>query len=115
MLGACKKKPVVEVDESFIGVWKHNFDQSKTKYLIIKSHGRGFIEDYENGEIKKFTQNRKWLTKNNTLYFGWLGIGNEKFSIDQQPIMSLDTLIHNYDTIYPNQKYIVLDGDYYKD
>lgn len=115
LLGACKKKPVVEIDEMFIGVWKHNINQTKAKYLIINSNSRGFIEEYENGEVKKFTQKRKWLTKKNTLYFGWTGSGNEKFSIDQSPHISLDTMIQSYDTVYPNQKFLILDGVYYKD
>ena len=115
LVGACKKKPAIEIDELFVGIWIHNSSHFERRYLIIRTNGKGDIQDYENDESINFTKTRKWLIKNNTLYFGWTSGGKSKFSIDQYPLISVDTIINNYDTIYPNQKYMILDGDYYVD
>mgnify|MGYP000148853880 CR=1 FL=1 len=115
LFGSCKKEPATEIDELFIGVWVHNYSTLDRKYISIKSNSKGHIVEYENNTSKSDTQNRKWLIKNNHLYFGWTGSGDEKFSIDQYPMFSTDTIIDNFDTIYPNQKYMILDGYYYVD
>jgi hypothetical protein len=114
-VGACKKKPATEIDPLFIAIWTHNSSPTDTKYLKIRANSKGGIEEYENGQSQSVTKDRKWLIKNNTLYFGWTGGGNEKFSIDQYPLISVDTIITDFDTVYPNQKYMILDGNYYLD
>jgi len=110
---ACKKKPIVEQDNSFIGGWRHNIDESETIYLIINENSKGFIEHYENDQFEDDTQHRKWLIKNNVLYFGWLGMGSEKFTIDQYPIIATSPILNNLDTVNIGDTYMILEGDYY--
>ncbi len=111
---ACQKEPAIELDSNFIGNWKHNRDANKTIILQIEEDSKGYIEYFENGSFKSDTQRRKWLIKKNKLYFGWLAAKDEKFSIDQYPNVASNLIINNYDTIFSGEKYLILDGNYFK-
>jgi hypothetical protein len=115
LIVSCKKEPAIEIDEQFIGSWKHNIDANHTIYLGIESDSKGFIERYENGKFKSDTQQRKWLIKKDKLYFGWTSAKDEKFSIDTYPSIATNTIIHNLDTIQVGERYVILDGEYYQD
>ncbi len=111
----CKKEPATEIDAQFVGSWKHRTDESHTIYLGIANNSRGSIERYENGKFKSDTRQRKWLIKKDKLYFGWTAAPGEKFSIDQYPSIASVLIIHNLDTIQPGERYLILEGAYYKD
>lgn len=110
---SCKKEAAINVNENLIGIWKHNVDASNTIYLEIDDDSKGYIEYYENGTFKSDTQKRKWLIKDNKLFFGWLGAGDEKFIINQYPSISPNVIISGSDTISTGDTYIVLDEKYY--
>jgi hypothetical protein len=113
-ISACQKEPAIEIDAKFIGNWEHHQNANKTIYLTIEADSKGQIEYYENGSFKSDTQQRKWLIKKNTLYFGWLATKDEIFSINQYPVKASTIVINNYDTILAGENYMVLDGGYYK-
>jgi hypothetical protein len=113
LLVSCEKVPAIDVDEQFIGTWKHNVDANNTIYLGIKSDYKGFIERYENGKFKSDTQRRKWLIKKDKLHFGWMSAKYERFTIDAYPTVATTIIIHNLDTIQVGDRYVILDGKYY--
>jgi hypothetical protein len=112
---SCKKEPATEIDAQFVGSWKHIIDESHTIYLSIENNSKGFIERYENGQFKSDTQQRKWLIKKDKLYFGWTSAKDEKFSIDKYPAIASSLIINNHDTVQIGERYIILEGEYYKD
>lgn len=104
----CKKK-VIKVDQNFEGVWLHRFDNEKSIYFTINKNSSGIREWYTNGKFEKDEHTRRWRVKNNYLY----GEG-EKIKIDKYPTVTTTIYINNYDTVYPDQSYIILDGDVYR-
>jgi len=110
---ACKKKRAVDFESQLVGNWRHNSDNIHTIYLEIDSDSKGYIEYYENGEFKSDTQHRKWLVKNNTLYFGWMSGRDEKFSIDSEPQIATFEFIKEYDTIIIGNRFVIFDGKYF--
>ncbi len=104
----CKKK-VVEVDQNFEGVWLHRFDNEKNIYFTINKNSSGIREWYTNGHFEKDEHTRRWRVKNNYL----CGEG-QKLKIDKYPTSITSIYINNYDTVYPNQFYIILDGEVYR-
>jgi hypothetical protein len=113
LLFSCKKEAAISVQSQLEGFWKHNSDQTHSVFLEIGADSKGYIEYFENNEFKSDTQQRKWLIKNNILYFGWLTGKEEKFSIDLNPTVATFEFIKQFDTIEIGHRYIVLDGAYY--
>jgi hypothetical protein len=113
ILFSCKKETAITVQSQLEGTWKHHSDKTHTVFLQIGADSKGYIEYYENNEFKSDTQFRKWLIKNNFLYFGWLAGKEEKFSIDLSPSIATFEFIKQYDTIEVGQRYIVLNGSFY--
>ncbi len=113
VLFSCKKEAATTVQSQLEGIWKHHSDQTHTVFLEIGADSKGYIEYYENNTFKSDTQPRKWLIKNNVLYFGWLSGKEEKFSIDLNPSTATFEFIKQYDTIEAGHRYIVLNGSFY--
>ena len=110
----CKKKSAIKIDSLFKNEWKHNKDETHSEILQIGNGKSGYIEQHENGEIKSDTQPRKWLIKNDKLYFGWLAGKGNQYSIDLYPTIASTTIVVNFDTINIGENYIILDGNYYR-
>lgn len=109
------------MNPEFIGAWKLR-NINYIKYLEINTNSEGNIVYYDGvGNFESVTQTRKWLTKDDYLYFGQLGsddpIGDdkmdEKFKIDLNPTVSNSTIYTGYDTVFTGDIYIILDGKYY--
>jgi hypothetical protein len=117
LLVACQKEPVHRKDQVFVGSWQHRIDQLHAyRSIRIGSDSRGWLDVY-NADGKKTgggDQSRKWLHKKDYLYFGWLGMGDEKYHIDQYPKTAAELLINGFDTIPAGEIYLVMDGDYYR-
>ena len=64
-----KKDSAVELDQNYIGVWRHNFNSNGSQYLDIGTASYVFIQNYENNELQSDRQQRKWLVKNDKLLF----------------------------------------------
>ena len=109
----CKKKSAVKIDNLFKNEWKHFIDANHSEILIIPNSAKGTIEQHENGQLISDTQPRKWLIKNNRLYFGWISFKGAQYSIESYPTVALNTLINDFDTINVGDSYIILDGNYY--
>ena len=114
MTFSCKKKAAIKVDGLFKNNWKHNIDDSHSEVLVIGNGISGYIEQYENGNIESDTQPRKWLIKNNRLYFGWMAFKGDQYSIDLYPTITPTVIISDFDTIDAGDQYIILDGNYYR-
>lgn len=111
---SCKKKHALKIDAQFKNNWKHNIDESLSEILQMGHGNSGYREKYENGQIKSDTQPRKWLIKYDRLYFGWAAGKGDQFSIDLYPTIATTAIISDFDTINTGDKYIILDGNYYR-
>ena len=113
---SCKKEKVIDGYPDFQGTWFHyeTYESGvRHKELRIQSDSKGDIW-YSNGwKVYGGTQTRKWVIKNDYLYFGWVATGNEKFKIDQYPTVADSAFIQGLDTVMQGSKYIILDGVYF--
>lgn len=113
VMQSCKKEPAIEISPDYMGVWRHYSSSSSVKYLEINDDSRGHILYYENDEFKDDTQYRKWLIKKSHLYFGWIGWGEDNYTIDQAPTITSTEIILDHDTVKQGESYMILDGGYY--
>lgn len=111
LICSCKKEPVVEIFPEFVGTWTHKESIDKYKSLTILSNSQGEIWYSVGWNVYGDTQTRKWVIKNDYLYFGWVATSFEKFLIDKYPDTSTVYFIDGVDTIEPGNKYMILDGD----
>ena len=112
---SCKKQAAHKVDEEFVGHWTHRISSTENKYITVEDDSRGWVDVYNTAGEKTEggDQKRKWLVKKDYLYFGWLGMGDEKFHIDQYPAVAALDFIFGLDTIPAGKTYMVLDGKHY--
>lgn len=112
-ISACKKQPLTSNDSSFQGVWKHQVNEDELIYITIDEYSMGTMEFYKYGKFKSDTQRRKWLIKDNRLYFGRMATKKESDHIDVPPTVSTQVIVLPYDSIPIGKKYMVLSGKYY--
>lgn len=113
---SCKKKQAAKIDQQLIGNWKHSVHANEHIYIQIEENSRGSLTIYDasgNTLTGSSDQLRKWLIKDDVLHFGRASSKNQRFKIDQYPLISSDTIIINYDTIYPEKSYLILDNNYF--
>lgn len=114
MSGSCQKKAAHKVNPAFVGNWSHHTVAQEHMYFRIESDSRGWLDIYNAaGKQQAGDQSRKWLIKKSYLYFGRLGMGEEKFHIDVFPEAAAGEIVHGVDTIPAGRTYMVLDGDYF--
>lgn len=115
---SCQKKPATNIDQKLIGNWKHSVNTNEHIYIQIGENSRGSFTIYDSaGNTLKGSsdQLRKWMIKNDALYFGRSSSKNQRFKINQYPLTSSDTIINDFDTIYPENSYLILNGVYFVD
>ena len=114
---SCQKKPVTKEHAEFEGNWRHKLDTQRATYITIYSDSRGYTNtyNYQTGELLEEGPNRKWRYKKGKLYFGWLGMGSDVYSVDQEPEIATDVIIKGLDTAYLGDRYMVIEGDLYTD
>ncbi len=117
-LFSCKKEEAINVNSGLIGIWYHYEPYEhgvRFKRLTLQSDGKGEIW-YSNGwKVYGGTKTRKWLIKDEHLYFGRTASGNEKFEINQYPEIADSTFTIGLDTISSGEKYMILDDTYFCD
>lgn len=116
-LFSCQKKPVTKEHAEFEGNWRHKLDTQRATYITIYSDSRGYTNtyNYQTGELLEEGPNRKWRYKKGKLYFGWLAMGSDVYSVDQEPEIATDVIIKGLDTAYLGDRYMVIEGDLYTD
>lgn len=116
-LMSCHKKPVTKEHAEFEGNWRHKLDTQRATYITIYSDSRGYTNtyNYQTGELLEDGPNRKWHYKKDKLYCGWLAMGSDVYTVDQEPQIATDVLIKDLDTAYLGDRYMVIEGDLYTD
>ncbi|GEM_PF-2021286 len=115
---SCEKKPAIKIDQKLIGNWKHRVNTNEHIYLQIGENSRGSFTIYDTaGKTLKGSsdQLRKWMIKNDVLHFGRTSSKDQRFKINQYPLISSDTIINDFDTIYPENSYLILNDAYFVD
>lgn len=113
---SCKKENAGQINIDFIGYWTHIEEfggEIRYKNIRIQENSKGDIYYSDGWNITGATQTRKWLIKNDYLYFGWTANGNEKFKINQYPTYTDTLFINGIDTVQPGNFYMVLDNSFF--
>lgn len=70
------------------------------------------MEHYKDG-MTSGTFKFKWLIKNNRLFHGWLEGKKDALDIDLYPTIANTTIVSEYNTVFPGNEYMILEGEYY--
>ena len=106
---------MLEASEALVGNWEHKTAFADAHQIIINENGEGYMVWVIDGKNSKQTKIRKWYLDNNQLNFGKAVFNGEFYEIDEYPTTAFTELINYYDTILKDQRYIILDGNYYKE
>lgn len=112
---SCKK--AIKVDPQFHGYWTGYEHANKIYYLGIgKRSGGSFTIKDSVGQAQQWTSDvrRPYVIKNDKIQYGWFGIDEQRFHIDQYPSVATSEIDYVFDTVFPGETYMILDGMYFK-
>ena len=107
---SCKK--VTKSHPEMRGEWFHHEGQEYYYKISIEHSGYGSIIHKTEEGYKIDSQRRIWRLKNDFLIFS--SFRAYEFHIDQYPMVAETKIISVFDTIKPFEKYMILDGKYFK-
>lgn len=113
LLFACKKTPLNEVSDSFIGIWKHYLSKSDAHTIVVLADGTGYMTSTYEGKESKPTKTREWFLEDNELFFGKVTFNGESYEVDKYPTFAWNQIINLNDTVPAGKKYVILNGNYY--
>lgn len=112
---SCKK--AIKVDPEFDGYWVGYENSNKIYRLGIGKRFEGsFIIKDSMGNDQQWTSDvrRPYVIKNDKIQYGWAGMDEQRFHIDQYPTKASTEIDYVFDTIFPGDTYMILDGMYFK-
>ena len=117
LLPSCLKESVTKEHPEFEGNWRHKLDTERATFITVNADSRGYTNtyNYQTGELLEDGPNRKWHYKKGKLYFGWLAMGSDVYSVDQEPEIATDLIMKGLDTAYLGDRYMVIEGDLFTD
>jgi hypothetical protein len=112
---SCKK--AIKVNPEFEGRWV-GYEHANKRYLlgIGKRFEGSFVIKDSLGNDQKWTSDvrRPYVIKNDKIQYGWAGMDEQRFHIDQYPTAASTEIIYEFDTLFPGDTYMILDGMYFK-
>lgn len=112
---SCKK--AIKVDPEFNGSWIGHENSNKIYYLGIgKRFDGSFTIRDSMGQAQQWTSDvrRPYVIKNDKIQYGWAGMDEQRFHIDQYPTVASTEIIYEFDTVFMGETYMILDGMYFK-
>lgn len=117
--GSCKKK-ATKIDTNFRGTWVHRENPNSLHQIEIAFFSKGSYTIYDPSYIKQDSlENKPWVIKDHYLFCGRSRPLNWRYSwrftLNQYPDTANVLMIDQYDTVFPGDRYMILDGNYFVD